>query len=100
MMKLWIAGLLMLSGGCSQIPALDDYASSHVGQNVALVRAQVAAPQSYASRVGWQEKTYGLANGHRVYVEPDRRNCEIHYEVNGEDIIVGYTAVGAGCRHQ
>lgn len=100
-----ISCLLLLTaglGGCSfsQIPTLKEYGESAVGLNIAVVRNLIESPESYASRVGWQEKTYPLANGHWVYVEPDRPNCEIHYEVNGEDIIVGYTPVGTGCRHQ
>ncbi|MEZ5564273.1 MAG: hypothetical protein R3F24_01595 [Gammaproteobacteria bacterium] len=92
--------LAAASGGCSQIPHLDEYANELVGQNISVLRELVAAPQSYGSRAGWQEKTYTLANGHWVYVEPDRKNCEIHYEVNGENIIIGYTPVGSGCKHQ
>ena len=93
-----VAGLAACSA--SQIPTLEEYAGSAVGRDISVVRDPVRRPGSYASTVGWQEKTYTLPNGHWVYVEPDRTNCEIHYEVNGEDIIVGYTAVGTGCAHQ
>jgi hypothetical protein len=84
----------------SQVPTLDDYAGTFVGQDVAVLRNLVRRPDSRARTVGWQERTYTLANGHWVYVEQDRENCEIHYEVDGSDIIVGYTAVGRGCAHQ
>ncbi len=93
-----VAGLAACSA--SQIPPLEDYAGSMVGRDISVVRDLVRRPGSHANTVGWQEKTYTLPNGHWVYVEPDRANCEIHYEVNGEDIIVGYTPVGTGCRHQ
>ena len=88
--------------GCSasQVPPLEDYAGSVVGRNISVVRDLVRRPGSHATTLGWQEKTYTLPNGHWVYVEPDRANCEIHYEVDGEDIIAGYTAVGTGCAHQ
>ncbi len=92
-----LAGLTACS---SQIPTLRDWADSAIGQNVAVLRQLAKPPESYSSQIGWQEKTYTLANGHWVYVEPDRKNCEIHFEVNGEDIIVGYTPVGSGCMHQ
>lgn len=100
-----IAGLLLLTSGlaacsASQIPDLKDYAGSAIGQNISVVRDVVRRPDSRATTVGWQEKTYTLANGHWVYVEPDRENCEIHYEVDGEDTIVGYTLIGTGCVHQ
>lgn len=93
-----VTGLAACSA--SQIPSLEHYASSVVGRNISVVRDLVRRPTSYASTVGWQERTYTLANGHWVYVEPDRQNCEIHYEVDGSDIIVGYTPMGTGCLHQ
>ena len=96
--------LLPFSGlaacSASQIPPLKEYADSVVGRDISVVRELVRRPGSHASTVGWQEKTYTLPNGHWVYVEPDRANCEIHYEVNGEDIIVGYTPMGTGCQNQ
>ena len=100
-----IKRLLLVTAGiaacsASQIPTLKEYGDSAIGLNVSIVRTLVEGPNSYASRVGWQEKTYLLPNGHWVYVEPDRPNCEIHYEVNGEDIIVGYTPMGTGCKYQ
>jgi len=100
-----ISRLLLLTvgmGACSlsQIPTLKEYGDSAIGLNVEVIRTLIERPNSYASRVGWQEKTYPLPNGHWVYVEPDRPNCEIHYEVNGEDIIVGYTPMGTGCKYQ
>jgi hypothetical protein len=88
-------------GACgSQIPTLEEYGKSALGLNIAVVRSLLERPNSYASRHGWQEKTYPLPNGHWVFVEPDRPHCEIHYEVNGEDIIVGFTPVGSGCKYQ
>ena len=97
--------LLLLTAGIaacsvSQIPTLKEYGDSAVGQNIAVIRDLVRNPNGRASQTGWQEKTYPLPNGHWVYVEPDRKNCEIHWEVNGEDVIVGYTPVGSGCRYQ
>ena len=98
LLLLSFAGLVSCSA--SQIPTLKEYADSLVGRDISVVRDLVQRQGSFASTVGWQEKTYTLPNGHWVYVEPDRANCEIHYEVNGEDIIVGYTPMGTGCRHQ
>jgi len=99
-----LARLLLLTLGlcacASQIPTLKDWADPLVGQNVAVLRKLAVAPESYSARIGWQEKTYTLANGHWVYVQPDRPNCDIHFEVNGEDVIQGYTPVGRGCTYQ
>ena len=94
--------LLTLSlGACSsQIPTLKEWADGLVGRNVADLRALAVPPGSYSSRTGWQERTYHLGNGHWVYVQPDRPNCEIHFEINSEDTIIGYTPIGTGCRYQ
>jgi len=94
--------LIVALGACraSQVPTIEEYAGSAVGQNISVVRDVVRRPGSRATTISWQERTYTLPSGHWVYVEPDRQNCDIHYEVNGEDIIVGYTPVGSGCVHQ
>jgi hypothetical protein len=84
----------------SQIPTLKDWADPLVGKNVADLRTLSAAPGSYSSRTGWQQRSYHLGNGNWVYVQPDRPECEIHFEINSEDLIVGYTPVGTGCRYQ
>jgi len=98
-------GFLLMAAGlgacsASQVPTLAQYADAVVGRNISVVRDLVRRPGSYASTVGWQERTYTLPDGHWVYVEPDRQNCEIHYEVDGSNIIVGYTPMGTGCQHQ
>jgi hypothetical protein len=93
--------LSLLLGACGpQIPTLREYAESAIGRDIAVVQAVVRQPGSYASSVGWQERTYPLPNGHWVYVEPDRPGCEIHYEVDGGNVVVGYTPMGSGCAHQ
>jgi hypothetical protein len=89
-----------LAACSSQIPTIAEWAGSLVGRNVSLLRDMAKPRESYSARIGWQEKTYALPNGNWVYVQPDRPNCEIHFEVNGEDTIVGYTPVGTGCVHQ
>lgn len=95
---LWLT--LGLAACSSQIPTLADWAGGLVGRNVAELRALAVTPGSYSSRTGWQHRRYHLGNGHWVYVQPDRPNCEIHFEINKDDVIVGYTPVGSGCRYQ
>ncbi len=95
--------LFLLAGvaACgSQIPTIKEWSDPLIGRNVSLLREAAKPSSSYSSRIGWQEKTYPLPNGHWVYVQPDRPNCEIHFEVNGENIIVGYTPIGSGCVYQ
>ncbi len=91
---------LSLVACSSQIPTLKDWADGLVGRNVAELRALAVPSGSYSSRIGWQHKRYNLGNGHWVYVQPDRANCEIHLEINCEDLIVRYTPIGTGCRYQ
>lgn len=97
-----VVALVVALAGCStsQIPTLRDYGDSAIGQHIDVVREVVERQSSYARTIGWQETAYPLANGHWVYVEPDRPNCEIHYEVDEHDIIVGYTVLGSGCADQ
>ncbi len=91
---------LSLVACSSQIPTLKDWADGLVGRNVAELRALAVPSGSYSSRIGWQHKRYNLGNGHWVYVQPDRANCVIHFEINCEDLIVRYTPIGTGCRYQ
>jgi hypothetical protein len=90
--------LMLLSQGClSQIASFEAYTKNWIGRPMSDLKKLVAMPESYASRIGWQEKTYRLDNGNLVYVEPDRPDCFIHWEVNPEGIIIGYKTEGKRC---
>lgn len=85
--------------GCStSIPDLKDWADPIIGHPIAIVSEGDKHPGTYASRIGWVEKTYPLDNGHWIYVHPDRIGCEIHFEVGADGNVVGYRPVGEGCR--
>lgn len=93
------AVLTMLSGSCTtSIPPLDAWAQQSVGRPIGELRELDRSSGSYASRIGWKEKTYPLDDGRWVYVHPDRPGCEIHFEVGSDGNVVGYRAVGDGCR--
>jgi len=93
--------IIATATGCgSQIPTLKEWADQNVGRPVAELQAMDRSPRSYASRIGWLEQTYTLPNGHWVYVHPDRRHCELHFEVDPGGMIVSYRPVGEGCEHQ
>lgn len=95
--KIGIA-LTMVSVGCvSQIPSFKEYVEPLVGQPVAKLIEVKQDKHSYASRTGWQEKTYKLDNGNSVYVSPEREGCIVHWEVNSSGIIVGYRTEGGRC---
>ncbi len=85
----------LLTVSClSQIVSIEDYTKNWIGRPVEENRRLGARPESYASRIGWKEKTYNLENGNWVYVEPDSPGCFIHWEVNPQGIIVGYKLEG------
>jgi hypothetical protein len=69
-----------------------------VGRPIRIIRENDLHPGSYASRIGWHEKTYALGNGNWIYVHPDRPGCEIHFEVGSDDNVVSYRPIGDGCR--
>lgn len=100
MRKLKVAVLLILAGCNSQIPGLREWADQGIGQPITNLEAIDARPESYAGRIGWRTTTYLLPNGNWVYVHPDRKDCEVHYEVDKAGIAVGYQLVGEGCRYQ
>lgn len=84
---------IVIFSACS-IPSIGKYTQNWVGHQIEEKKKGTANPGSYASRIGWQEKTYKLDNGNWVYVEPDSKNCFIHWEVNPQGIIVGYKLEG------
>ena len=81
--------------GClSQIVSTREHANSWIGRPVGQLRTVVLRPESYASGIGWKEKTYHLDNGNWVYVEPDSPGCFIDFEVDPQGTIVGYKFEG------
>lgn len=100
-LALLTAGIAALAAcSASQVPPLRKWANEVVGNNVELLRTLEAAPESYAARIGWQEKTYSLPDGRLVHVHPDRPGCEVHFELDHTGTVVGYTLHGRGCRGQ
>ncbi len=83
---------------CSfSILSLDDYTKGWIGRSIEEKKKIINREGSYADRIGWKETIYKLDNGNWVYVEPDQKNCFIHWEVNTEGIIVGNQTKGVGC---
>jgi hypothetical protein len=90
--------LLIASYSCSgQMQPDSEFAGYSVGRPIDDYKALVRKPGSYASRTGWQEKTYELPNGNWVYVAPLGRDCLIYWEVNKAGTIVGYKLEGTRC---
>ena len=100
---LLVSTLWSLSGCLSQIPSLKQYRKSWLGHPIEELKEATARPNgydSYAKEIGWKETTYPLTNGNWVYVELDRKDCFIHWEVNSQGIIVDSRAEGRGCAGQ
>lgn len=104
--RLWhhaplLAAILATLTACgSQIPRLRDWADECVGRPIAEIKAMEARPESYSSWRGRPPREYTLPGGNWVHVSPDRDNCDVHFEVNPEGLVVGYTLQGSGCRYQ
>ncbi len=92
-----LIGAFMLLTACNgNIISLDDYTRYAIGRPFAEKAGLIKRPTSYASRIGWKETTYPLENGNWVYIEPDSLGTFIHWEVNPQGIIVGYTVETVG----
>ena len=76
---------------------INDFANLAVGRPYEQYRRLQQSPGSYASRIGWQEKSYELPNGNRMYVDPMKPQCTVYWEVNKVGTIVGYKAEGIQC---
>ena len=93
-----LIALMLTSIGCiSQIRPFDEYVAGWVGKPVADLIVAKQRPGSFASKSGWKEKRYVLANGNWVYVSPEKAECLVHWEINSQDIIAGYHVEGRGC---
>jgi hypothetical protein len=95
------ASLLLYIGsllGCASQMSLENRGNEWVARPLSELKQEMKSPDSYASKIGWKETTYPLANGDYAYVEPLSADCSIHWEVNQSGIIIGYKAKGEGCK--
>ena len=98
--RLWMVAALMLCGCVSQIVPLREYKQNWIGYPINLLKEASSRPNAYdwyKKSIGWKETTYPLDNGNWVWVEVDRKDCFIHWEVNPQGIIVGAHTEGRGC---
>ncbi|MGO9378834.1 MAG: hypothetical protein ACLPN1_04430 [Dissulfurispiraceae bacterium] len=97
--KSFIVLLLIFLSGCSYQVPVEDLSNEWISRPLDELKQAMKSPDSYASKIGWQEKTYPLAEGHFAYVEPISPDCSIQWSINERDIIVDYRAMGKGCKH-
>ena len=90
--------LLLFPTGCAHQLSVEELGNEWIARPLAELKQHMKSPDTYAAKIGWQEKTYPLANGYYAYVEPLSPDCSIHWSVNQRDIIVDYRATGSGCQ--
>jgi hypothetical protein len=94
----WLLLYVILFYGCASQMSLEDLSRDRITKPLSELKQEMKSPDSYASKIGWKETTYPLANGNFVYVEPVSANCSVHWEINKGGIIIGYQAKGNGCK--
>ncbi len=89
--------LIVFLNGCATQIAVDERGGEWIARPLSELKQDMNRPDTYASKIGWKETTYSLANGNYVYVEPIRNDCFLNWEINSGGIIVGYQSKGSGC---
>ena len=93
-----VSAILLLTGCATSQIAVEDIGNDWVSRPLAELKQSMKNPDSYASKIRWQEKTYPLASGYYAFIEPIGPDCAIHWRINQRDIIVGYQSEGNGCK--
>lgn len=96
--KFFCLALLSSIIGCTSMEQkVDEHGSAWVSRPLAELKQAMKSPDSYASKIDWDETTYKLANGYYVFVEPFSKDCFIQWKINPKDTIIGFFAKGKGC---
>ncbi len=94
----WLLFHIILLCGCASQMSVEDRGRHWITRPLSELKEEMKNPDSYASKIGWKETTYPLANGNFVYVEPVSVDCSVHWEISRNSIIIGYKAQGNGCK--
>lgn len=89
-----IALILALLAGCA---TTEDRVAAWVGEPITQYIEAMRKPESYATKINWQEQKYTLRSGNWVFVSPYAEDCLIHWEVDRRGIIVNYRLAGGHC---
>ncbi len=84
----FLALLLSLLGCTSMEKKVDEHSSSWISRPLSELKQAMKSPDSYASKIDWDETTYPLANGYFIFVEPFSRECFIEWKINQRNIIM------------
>ncbi len=93
----WLLLYILILHGCASQRSLEGLSREWIARPLAELKQEIKRPDSYASKIGWEETTYPLANRNFVYIQPVRVDCSVHWEVNEGGIIIGYSAKGKSC---
>ena len=96
----WVLLCVILLFGCASHRSVEDLSQEWITRPLSELQQEMKKPDSYASKIGWKETAYPLANRNYVFVEPVSENCFVHWEVNEGGIIIGYQAKGEGCKEK
>lgn len=91
-----LLGFILVCSGCNGIASFDDFAKGWVGEPIQRMIEAAKRPRSDGSFLDVR-KLYRLENGNWVYTTVDNEDCVIHWEVNEQNVIVGYRGVGNRC---
>lgn len=94
----WLPLFIILLYGCASQMSIENRGNNWLARPLSDLKQEMQRPDSYASKIGWKETTYPLANGDFVYVEPLSSDCAIHWRVSQSNIIVSYQGKGDGCK--
>ncbi|HTZ17681.1 MAG TPA: hypothetical protein VMB78_04505 [Dissulfurispiraceae bacterium] len=89
--------MVVLFCGCAARQYTDDFGNEWISKPLSELKQAMSRPDSYASKIGWHETTYPLANGYYGFVQPIDKDCFINWKINPRDMIVGYSTSGTHC---
>ncbi len=94
----WLLFFIILFCGCASQMTVEARGRDWIGRPLSELKQEMKNPGSYASKIGWKETTYPLANGNFIYIEPVSADCSLHWEISHSGIIIGYQAKGVDCK--
>jgi hypothetical protein len=94
---LFLAVLVAITGCTTMEKRIDDYGNSWISRPLSELRDEMKKPDSYASKINWDENTFDLAKGYYLFIQPFSENCYIYWKINPQNRIVGYFPKGQGC---
>ena len=94
----WLLLYVILLCGCASQSPRENLSRDRIARPLSELKQEMKNPNSYASKIGWKETTYPLANGDFVYIEPVSADCSVHWEINQSGIIIGYLAYKNNCK--